>query len=526
MAALTSDELTLLRSNGQRYRLYLAKWGTWEIQQSTPLLSDASTDPPTLNYLGTKTQSDFGAIVNIGSHRLAFVGEPIIFDANKSYGIHNSSVSSCSWSFPSASPSTSSSFGPISVTWSDAGLYEITCSVDGVTAKRWVRVLPDRTATTYDITQVASISGTTSGGWKTSITAVPSDDTAGTSSEVLDVSDFQAFGLFIEEEYETSTGWQRESVSGYDLDPTLLVSGYVQQGSIHIDANNHSVQFDLGSVMDQMDIGFIHTTQTWSKVYIDADAASASPSLPNPVQGVILDMSPDSMVMPDIIIWWLQTYTDILERHDFYTWYDTSQQTLDAITTSEGSMQSAFGSLADNEFAWWFSDQGNGIHFEPNPHIRSQTWWNSNYPVRAILLDDDVITYDISQDMMRNVIWAQLTGTQVRTGKQWTVRFPGETPGSGAGTWYMKNDLNVSRQSFLDAIIENVYNDQNRKITINVTLPLNRAFTVPDSLSITTEIPDRGLTWVEKQFSVNTITYNVNVPNGQFTTQISLMEFV
>lgn len=523
---LTDDELALLRSNGQRYRLYLAKWGTWEIQQSTPMLSDASTTPPTLKYLGTKAQSDFKSIVNIGSNRLGFVGEALTFDCSQSYRIHNNSVGSCAWSFPSGSPSTSSSTS-VDVTWSDPGLYEITCTIDDTVAKRWVRIHTDRTFNVYDIIAVNSVSGSTSGGWKTTVTAAPSDDVAGVSSETLDLADFQALGIFIEEEYQASDGtWTRQSISGYSLDPTLVIAGYIEQGTIHVDANTHNVQFELGSVADEMNIGYINATQTWNKVYIDADKAAHTPTLPDPVQGVILDMSTDTMVMPDIIIWWLQNYTDILDRHDFYTWYDTSQQTLDTISTSEGSIWSAFGALADNEFAWWFADQGNGLHFEPNPHIRSSSWWNTNYPVREVLTDEDVITYDITQDMQRNIIWAQLTGTQVRTGKQWTVRFPGSTPGAGAGTWYMKNDLNVSRESFLDGIIDNVFNDQNRKITINVNTALNRAFRCPDSIQITTEIPDRSFSWTEKAFSVSQITYNINVTQNQFLVTLAIMEFI
>jgi hypothetical protein len=57
-------------------------------------------------------------------------------------------------------------------------------------------------------------------------------------------------------------------------------------------------------------------------------------------------------------------------------------------------------------------------------------------------------------------------------------------------------------------------------------MALNRAFSVPDNLSITTDIPDRNLTWTSKRFTVNSVTYNIDVARGQFTTQLQLLEFI
>lgn len=525
MAALTSGELANLRALGQRFRLYLAVWGTWQIAQSTPLLSDNSVDPPTMVGLGTKDAADFKPVVNIGPHRLAFAGEAIVFDASRSFAVQGGSVGSFAWSFPSGSSTTASGAGPHSISWATPGLYEITCSSGGQTATRWVRVLADRQTTTYDVTQVGGVGGSVDGGWKTSIEVTPSDDVAGTGSQTVAIADFQAVGLFCEEEWQQPDGsWVVAPISGYG-EPTCLIEGYVEQGSIRFDAERHAVGFTLGSLADQMNLGFVHGTQSWSKEYLDVDAALAIPALPDPPQGVIFDLPP-GLVMPDVILWWLQTYTNIFERHDFSTWYDTTQQELDTVSTSETSIWNAFGSLADNEWAWWFVDPQGGLHFEPNPHIRSYTWFDGEYPLRVDLGEQDLIAVDANEDKMRNVVWVQLTGTRDRDGRQWTARYPTETPPSGAGSWYMKSGLLVSRGSFLDNIVARVYRDANRRYVVTLTLGLNRSLRVPDQIHLTVEIPDRGIDWVSKRFIVQQISYGIDVAASQWVTTVTAHEWV
>lgn len=528
MSLVTVHELAQLRSLGQRFRLYFARWGTFQIQQSTPLLADASTDPPTIIDLGIVNNAEFDPIINIGPHRLAFVDEPIEFDASRSFRAHHiDPVDDADWTFESGSITIAGGLGPHSVSWSDPGLYDVTCTVSGYTVRRWVRVLRDRRlSTTWDIVSVNSVSGATSGGWKADVVIAPPSDISPTSTRAtVDIGDFQQIGIFVEEEWEQSDGsWNREPISGYAQEPRLLLQGYIEQDSIKQDANTHSVSFTIASLADQMNIGYIHGTHTWGILY--ASVAQASGDLPSTLPGVTLDFATNGIKMPDVIIFWLQKYTNILKYHDFMTWYDSIQSNLDEVSTQETSIWNAFGALVENEFAWWFVDPCGCLHFEPNPHIRGRTWWEGEYPTRIVFHEDDLLDIAVAEDKTRNVIWVQLTGTRTRDGKQWTSRYPASTPPGGAGSWYNKTDLLVSRQAFLDDIIADVYNDANRKITATLTCGLNRALRVPDRVRVTLDLPLRDISWDNKLFSVMGITYAIDVGLCQWRTTIQLSEFV
>ena len=526
MPELTGDEILALQSKTQRFRLYLAVWDAWQVQQTTVPLTDA-TDNSNVQ-LGIFGDADFDPVVNIGSNRLAFIGEAIDFDASRSFRIHNDSVAlgTPSWSFSGASTTSATGFGPHTIMWSTPGLYDVTCTIDGRTATRKVRVLQDRLSNQWDVTSVGSISASIGQGWRAQLSCVPSDDTAGTPSQSIDLVDFQSVGLFVEEEWQLDDGsWTQQQVSGYAPEPKLVLSGYVQQGTISRDANNHTYSFTLGSIVDQLNMGFIHGTDSWGYNYVHTNQTASPAKIGPTVPGAIFTTS-GGLKMPDVFVWWLQQKTNVFDRHDFITWYDASQQNMDNVTTNDANIWSAFSSLADNEFAWFFADQGSGLHFEPNPHIRSRTWWDIHYPNRTIFEEVDLLDVNVDEIKQRHVIWVQLIGTRILTGAQWTSRYPSDTPPSGSGSWYQKNDLNVSGQSFLDAIVQNVYLDQNRKINVTLKCARNRAFQVPDAFALTLDLPARGISWVGKTFCVTSVSHEIDVPSNRWLTTISGAEFM
>ena len=517
-------EIEYLRSKEQRYRLYFVKWDSYQIRQTFPLLSDASVDPPTLKYLGTKTEDDFETIVNIGSNRLAFVDEPIEFDCSRSFRIHNGSITGPPfWEWEDSGSGGTSTDTELSISWDTPGLYKITCTYDGGIAERYVRVLQDRQASAYDVIALSGVSSGLSGGAQSQITIAPQDN-LGQDSLPVSIGDFQAVGIFIEEEWFSGSHWHNHPIGGFS-DPTLLLSGYVDTSSVSIDANTHNVSFTISSIADMMGKVNVFGTQTWNKDYLDADQNLTAPALPNPPQGVVLDLSAN-MVMPDVITYWLQKYTNVLKRHDFSTWWDNSQKELDTISTNEGDLWSAFSGLASNEFAWFFADAGGGIHFEPNPMIRSTGWFEDTYDIPYEITDVDLLNVQVQVKKMREVIWVQIIGTRVRDGKQWTARYPSDTPKSGVGQWQTIQGISVSRQSFLDSIVDNIYKDANRKISATLTMPLNRAFTVPDRITVTLIDPDKNVNWNAKEFYIQQISYSMNPADATWQTSLSIIETI
>src|SRR5262245_224824 len=144
MAGVTSEELQFLRYEQQRYRLYVALWDTYQIEQDTILIGpDAITEEV--------EPDDWSPVLNIGPDRLAFVDEAITFDASRSWLQGGDALDDGDWNFQTPSGTVVvNGLGPHDFSWDEAGLYTVTFTAGASsTAIRKVRVYEDRSNLPY-----------------------------------------------------------------------------------------------------------------------------------------------------------------------------------------------------------------------------------------------------------------------------------------------------------------------------------------------------------------------------------------
>lgn len=527
---ISEHKLALLRSKEQRFRLYFATWGTWQLEQSTPLLVKYvdGEEEPKIKYLGKQSDDDFKPVINIGPNRLAFVSEPISFDASKSWergknpgqGIDGG----VSWSFEGGSPDEANGEGPHEVSWNAPGLYTVTCHANqGGRTKRWVRVLENRLKTDWDIVGISGPNGSLDSGWQARLTLQPNDDGKEGSGE-LSLESFQAAGIFIEEEWVNEEGeWERTPV-GNGHEPRLLMSGYIVQNSVKRDANTHVTELELSSLASQLQLGFVHSMTSWWTDYVERMRQKDPTAMTDKLQGAEFDVN--KLTMVDLIQWWLREYTNVFEWHDFYGYKDDDQQELDTFTTSEGALWNALQEMASNEFAWLFCDHANALRFEPNAHLVSRDWWKDRYEIPMTFTDEDLINIDVSQLLHRNVVWVYFRAVHTMTGRQFNAYHPDRQPPDGPGQWLKIDNIKASDKNWVEKMAERVYKDGNRKIEVTLACAMNRVCTLPDRIGLTIELPDREINWTNKKFVVDSIGYAIDLASNSFRTQLHAKEEV
>lgn len=553
--------LEYLRTPAQRYRLFCVFFKPLKLSQWYPKLtwikgdarSDVADYEKETGYnivfqandkdknngvikIGKFEIEDFNVVINIGPHRMAFIDEPIRFNAGKSWKVRNNpgeeiDFDQLTWTFEKGRPNTAKGAGPHQVRWNHTGQYLVTCShPDGTIAKRYVQVLKDRQSGTYDIMGVSGLGGGSSGGWKTQLTIRQNQLSSPEQlSAQIQIQDFQQVGIFCEEEYMVGYDkngneiWETRPLGRVNGDPKCVFMGFVQNGSISVDANNHTATFTVGSLYDQLNILPMYSTQTWwRKYYVDVVKKKSEGTIN---QGSTLDT--DSLFMTDVLLHLLQKFTNVLVWHDYFTWHDTSLQQLDTVSTSEGTVWSAFNSLTDNEWASLWVDQGGGLHFESQPGIRSWYQWGVNHPVCMMLTGEDIIDIQVQEQLIRQVSFSKVTGTRpYYPNDVYEGTYPGPEPPSNEGQWQIVSGKMISSTWYAKYIAEALYYDANRIITASVKLPLNRAIECPGRIVISLEIPERNILWHYKEFYVVQMSYEMDPANSTWFTSLQLAENV
>lgn len=576
--AVRAAEIDKLRSTSHRFKMYFCVWDTWRFLTTYPKLTwlkgsdlrdpeeyteekfksgdadyeirfpaEQATPSEEINVniqqtgfavLGTYLSDDFDCVVNLGPNRLAFVDEYIPFSAKNSWTRGNNvgegwSGNKFKWTFNAASQvatefrvplaplATYTGEGPFMVKWATPGLYTVSCSYDNQTpVERKVRVYQDRNTTHYDVVEVGAINANIQNGWSTNIVIKQSLKNP-ELGRLDDIQEYQSVGLFIEEEWEINGEWVRSPLSAYTIDKTCLITGYIQNGSIRIDANTHTFSFSIGSLAEQLKVVTMFGTQTWWDEYYKRVALVATPGLIN--QGTTLDLP--YMRILDVILHLLQKWTNVLTRHDFIGWYDSSIQARDTISTNEGPLWNSLTQLAEAEYAWLYTDQGSGLRFEPNPSLRSWGAFGDLHPVPYIIDNRDIWNLDIEQKLMNIYNYCQVTGTRpYYPNSVFEGKYPSSIPEGELGQWLVKTGQMFSSQWFADFMAENFYWDANRKITGTMSMGMNRRIDIPGRIYITTEIPERDIYFDAKEFYVTGGSYIISPAESKFTSSYQIIE--
>ena len=505
---ISADDLAALRSETQRYRIFCVPFGTFQARSYTTINQTKS--------VATVDDADWQPVLNLGTHRIAFVDEAISFDALRSFyrgeGLGAGTVTGGDWTFEDADTPTASGIGPHSVSWDTPGLYDVTYTVGTTMARRYVRVLASRDESYWDLVNISGLSGDVNQGWGAQITIMPNDD----NGVPVSVSDYQCVGIFVEDLWGPS-GTMRV-IGAYDPDPKLVMMGYVKTGTVQVDANTHSVTFVLESIAGQLKNIQVHKTACWF--------GTTPTSFGTEFTGI------GEMKITDPPLWLLQYKTNILQQHDYYSFWNGTLQSLETIEGAEASCWSVLDSWAKSNFLLLYADAGNGIRFAPDRQVVVDNDWESEFPVRFIAEESLLSLCSLNENKQRNVIYVQVVATDTKRQRQKVGEYPNadtgviEGPPVGPGSWIKRKDLLGNSQAWVDQIAERLYLVANRKWTGSLNFFLNRACHPGDLIELTFTLEDRGLDWIEKLFLVESVSYDIDPAQNIWKTTIRISEDV
>lgn len=575
MGRITSSQLSLLRSLQQRARPRVVVYGTFAMNVYTTIEDaggkiDQNGDVVENADPTDKQQSvqrfganQWGPVLNVGPHRWCLLGQSLTFDALDSYyrpygygafGPTVPAISGGTWTFTGAVNPTRTGPGPHTVTWSFPGLYEIGYSNGMTEARRWVRVLPANGAHDWNVTAVGGVQGTWGGGWTMSLTLQTTHfDTPFDPSEL---NDFRCVALYNDDEWYTSSGWVNTDVGACRHDPALTMVGYVKQGATSIDWTTRSVTLTVESVDSQMARGTAHAINVVNQQKHkkrrkkkrnadgdDEDVPEAEADDKDITWGTILEGIP-TVNTSDAALYLLQEKTNLLIWHDFYATWNGKMGDLEAISSSEGSVQAALSGWANNDWNVVGCAFHGAILFAPDRQVSyADAYWNQKWDGGTTgvttLTAADIWKLDLTENTQKVCKWVQLIATDTfeiaDSDKARKVgRFPGKQPPTYEfGTWFTRNDLLHDSDTVLESWAQSVYYFQNLKWSGTVTMGLNRALQPGDVVFIDVTGTDWSaresgaqIDWTVKKFVVMGVAYSIDAASGMWQTQLQVTEAV
>ena len=590
MGRVTSSQLALLRSLQQRAKPRAVVYGTFAMHVYTTIedaggkldsegnvVEDAaSTDKQqSVQRFGA---DDWGPVLNVGPHRWCLAGQSLTFDALDSYfgrslntneqngpyrgagygvsGIVDGmpAVTGGTWTFTGAANPSRSGPGPHAVTWTTPGLYEIAYENGLSLAKRWVRVLPASGVHDWNVTAVGGVQGTWGGGWTMSLTLQTTHfDSPFDPSEL---NDFRCVALYNDDEWYTSSGWVNTDVGACRHDPSLVMVGYVKQGATSIDWTTRSVTLTLESVDSQMGRGTAHAINVVNQQKHkkrrkkkrnadneDEETTEEQADDKDITWGTILEAF-ETVNTSDAALYLLQEKTNLLVWHDFYATWNGRMGDLEAISSSEGSVQAALSGWANNDWNVVGCAFHGAILFAPDRQVSYMDgpWnakWDGGTNGAMTLTAADVWKLDLSENTQKVCRWVQLIATdtfKVEDSKdaRKVGRFPGnQPPPETFGTWFTRNDLLHDSNTVLEDWAETVYHFQNLKWSGTATMGLNRAIQPGDTVWLDVTGTDWSaresgaqIDWTTKKFVVMGVAYSIDAASGAWQTQLQLTEAV
>lgn len=137
-------------------------------------------------------------LVNFGGNRVGVVGQTLAFDATESQFDEDVLPTTYQWRLDGRVIGTKST---LYHTFSQPGLYQLACTIQNTTSRRWVRILAEWGESDIDVTSIGSLSGSVESGWQISLSA---RDTIG----VNDLQPYQGIMLYVYDTLDQS--WRRQ----------------------------------------------------------------------------------------------------------------------------------------------------------------------------------------------------------------------------------------------------------------------------------------------------------------------------
>lgn len=468
IAPVTAPQQAHTQSLWQRPRIYIAKFGNFELTISTD--NKDATKERTFNV------GQWLPILNVGPHRIGFVGEPLTFDAQDSYKMNfiggkkrkrnlsqgygkGSSIGLLTWVI--------GGWQRLGRPWQEAqtwtptseGLYTLTVtSADGGKAQRWIRVYQNRESADINVTQIQGLSGTWGEGWSCELTF--QDETIELTN--LDVLDGQCFGVYCEDQWWTGSSWVTDVVGHNRHEPRVVMIGYVKEGSVQKNSQLKQVTFTLETITGQMDRSQGHKIAIWYEKGPDADGDGNPANDAAGVQsknkrkkrkerrrrrrqarrarkrgqainrkqmrkqkrkkkrkqkrntdtwGAILKGFED-VCISDFAYWLLQFKTNVLPWHDFYCVWHDDQADLESIAGEESSLLSNLNTVAANDWFVTGAMSDNSLYFLPDRQVFQDDDLTALWPTRMSLGDHDLLDFQAIKKTEQPIKYVKLIATK------------------------------------------------------------------------------------------------------------------
>jgi hypothetical protein len=458
--SITSPQQAHLRSLWQRPRLYVAMFGTFETQIST-VMKDANKER-------SYQIGEWKPIINIGPHRIGFVGEPINFDASDSYkmnfigGKHRRRSQAQGYGKGASLGQLNWTIGAWqrlgrqwqqTQTWTPtaAGLYTLNVtSSDGGKANRWIRVYENRDAADISVSSIQGLQGAWGEGWSCELTF--QDETL--ELENLNVADGQCFGIYCEDMWWDGTNWVTDVVGNNRHDARVVMIGYAKEGTIQKNSQMKQVTLTLETIHGQMDRSQGHKVAIWNEKgpeTEDGDPDDNTKGTGSRSQrsrrkqrrrrrrrkargqshkraekhknkkkgdgrktdswGSILKGFKE-VCISDFAAWLLQFKSNLLDWHDFYCLWHEDAADLESIAGEETSVLSNLATVAAND--WFVSGAmaDSSIYFLPDRQVTQDGGLDAQWPTRLTLGDDDILDINIMKKTEKPIKYVKLIATK------------------------------------------------------------------------------------------------------------------
>jgi hypothetical protein len=220
-----------------------------------------------------------------------------------------------------------------------------------------------------------------------------------------------------------------------------------------------------------------------------------------------------------IIAHLLEYHTNWTSRHPDGVGYGIylPDHALDAFSLSEGSVWDMLGQMANN---WILEGQvycrrGDDLVIGGHPNLTGYL------PAPKIDLDADMIL-DIEAEEKPRYQCAEVSVVAQKSDQ--TEYFANYYGGSGPGS-RPKYQIRTDDTGQADSLAALMFAHLNRRWpSVKVTLPLNVAVDLGDHVTLTIDIPQRGIQWASKRFYCTAISYQPDIQKRTWKTSLTLDE--
>jgi hypothetical protein len=455
---LTESQRSHLSSTSQRFELYVAFTSPFLVTATSVRPNDPSNPPPIDNFV-------WRPVVRMGPNRVGVRGSAIQFYGGDSYLRGGGAASGHSWDFGDGATGSGAT---VSHSYSAPGLYQVSLTVnDGAgqtnTGYRWVRVYPDWHHAYDGVAEVKSLGGSLSqGGWQCQLKV-----TGDTST----ISDRMGVILYAKDYWSVDKQGNSvaDTVGLYPerYDPGIVMTGYVVGDTIQVDANTHSVTFEVRTPEVLLQEVSVFSTDFWN----DGEKGRGH-FIPN-------------LQYADAIQHMFTEHTNFAAWHDVVLWQDTTTpNVIRSITLNEGSLWSWVQDMAKNEFGQVYCDKNSALYIMPNVNVRGFSWWGSQTSPVMDFNAENIIQLSITEQPANRVGYVEIVGSKSIGGQEdISVMYP-LTPGP-AGKWEIIREIMCDDRVILEQYARRIYNWRNSRYTAQLVTGLNHALDVGQVITLT-----------------------------------------